>query len=439
MASRLCVVGLGKLGAPIAACFAARGFHVIGVDADVQKVQAVAERRPPVVEPGLVEMLAAAGARLEATKDLESAVAASDATFIVVPTPSEPDGGFSLTYVLAACEEIGRAIGRVERYHLVVLTSTVMPGSTGGPVAAVLERASGKRCGTDFGLCYGPEFIALGSVIRDFLNPDFVLVGESDPRAGETLAAIYRRTCERPAPVARMNFVNAELTKLSVNTFVTTKISFANMLARICERLPGGDVDVVTRALGLDTRVGGKYFRGAISYGGPCFPRDNAALSALSRRLGAPADLAETTDRFNREQIEWLAEYVQRAVPAGGSAGILGLTYKADTDVVDEAPGLLLARALGTRGVAVCVFDPVGQRNAMTAMGHAVRFAPTAEDCVTRSDVVVVATAWPEFGTLATGIWSRPDSPRTVIDCWRWLGHLANVDGVRYVGLGVGA
>ena len=153
-----------------------------------------------------------------------------------------------------------------------VLTSTVMPGMTGGPVRAALEETSGKRCGEDFGLCYGPEFIALGSVIRDFLNPDFLLIGESDSRSGEILEQLYHVVCENSPPVARMNLINAEITKLAVNTYVTTKISFANMLARICEKLPEANIDVVTSALGRDTRIGQKYLKGAVSYGDPAFP-----------------------------------------------------------------------------------------------------------------------------------------------------------------------
>ena len=227
--------------------------------------------------------------RLTAVTDIEAAVAQTDITFIVVSTPSDPAGGFSLRYVDPVCQAIGRALAKKTDYHLVCLTSTVMPGTTGGPVREMLEKASGKRVGADFGLCYSPEFIALGSVIRDFLNPDMLLIGESDDRAGETLQALYAQVCENKPTVARMSFVNAEITKLAVNTYVTTKISYANMLARICERLSGANVDVITSALGLDTRIGPKYLKGAVSYGGPCFPRDNLALAQLARQLGVPA------------------------------------------------------------------------------------------------------------------------------------------------------
>lgn len=192
MYNAISVVGLGKLGAPLAACLADKGFRVIGVDQDSRKVEAIRQSRAPVFEPGLDELLRVAGDRLTATDDLAAAVSATDITYVVVATPSEPGGGFSLRYVLPACERIGRALDAKDAFHVVSLTSSVMPGTTGGPVRSALEQTSGKRAGRDFGLCYNPEFIALGSVIRDFLNPDFLLIGESDPRSDEILEAIYK-------------------------------------------------------------------------------------------------------------------------------------------------------------------------------------------------------------------------------------------------------
>ncbi len=438
MSTTVCVVGLGKLGAPLAACLAAKGFHVLGVDADPVRIEAVSRGQPPVFEPGLEQVLRRAEGRLTATLDIKGAVAAADLTMILVPTPSEPAGGFSLRYVLPACEAVGRALAAKSEYHVVALTSTVMPGSTGGAVRLALEKASGKRCGTEFGLCYSPEFIALGSAIHDLLNPDFVLIGESDPRAGDALAALYEQLCDNSPAVARMNFMNAEITKLAVNTYVTTKISFANMLARMCERLPEANVDVITAALGLDSRIGPKYLKGAISYGGPCFPRDNHALAALAHHLGTPADIAQATDTFNRGQIRWLADLVQKNSSAGRTVGILGLTYKPGTNVVEEAVGLLLAQELAGRGIAVVAYDPAWGSDAGQGVGPQVRLAETAAECIQRADIVVLATPWPEFCSLPAEQWARNSPPRTVIDCWRVVKHLEHREGLRYISLGAG-
>ena len=447
MVSSISLIGLGKLGSPLVACFAARGFRVHAVDADSQKVEQITNALPPVHEPGLAELLQEGAQNISATQDTQAAVRDSDATFVVVGTPSEVDGGFSLRFAIPACEAIGRAIGAKDSYHLVVLTSTVMPGSTGNEILSTLERASGKRCGVDFGLCYSPEFIALGSVIRDFYYPDFLLIGESDPRAGDVLSDIYRRTCKNSPAIARMNWINAEITKLAVNTYITTKISYANMLARLCEKLPGADVNVVTDALGLDSRIGPKYLKGAVSYGGPCFPRDNRAFAALASRSGAFADLAEATDRFNRAQIPALADFIRSQQSASGAIGILGLTYKPNTDVVQESFGLLLAEHLASHNLHVVVFDPSADASKFLNGHKSVRVASSAQDCIAQSSVVVLATPWQEFRDLPISVWMQPPlsapsfrtSPRVVIDCWRALEHLEGSQSVRYVRLGAGS
>jgi UDPglucose 6-dehydrogenase len=437
MTTRACVIGLGKLGSPLAACLASKGLTVIGVDNDPRKVEAINRQQPPIHEPGLGELLAQTAGRLTAEADVEAAIRETDISFIVVSTPSEAGGGFSLRYVEPVCQAIGRALASKTEYHVVCLTSTVMPGTTGSLVREILEKASRKRVGTDFGLCYSPEFIALGSVIRDFLNPDMLLIGESDVRAGDFLQSLYAQVCENKPAVARMSFVNAEISKLAVNTYVTTKISYANMLARICEQLPGANVDVITSALGLDTRIGPKYLKGAVSYGGPCFPRDNLALAQLARQLGVPPDLAQAVDRFNRAQILWLADLVQHQTK--GPAGVLGLTYKAGTDVVEEAAGFLLAKELVSRGVKVLAFDPAYHRNSRGPAIEKLGFAASALDCIRESDVVVLATSWPEFSGIAPAQWARgPHKPRTVIDCWRAVKFLRDQPGVHYLALGLG-
>jgi len=432
------VVGLGRLGVPLLACLAARGLTVIGADLDPARVAAVAAGRSPIHEPGVEELLAAHGGRIGATCDTVAAVALSQVTFVVVATPSEADGQFSLRQVFGVCEDVGLALRSKVGFHLVVLTSTVMPGATGGEVRELLERVSGRRCGEDFGLCYSPEFVALGSVVHDLLHPDFVLIGESDPRSGEMLAGLYGRLCENAPPAARMSFVNAELAKLALNTFVTTKISFANMLAGLCEKLPGASVDTVTAAVGLDRRVGSRYLQGGAGYGGPCFPRDNAALAALAGRLGAQAFLAEATDRANRGEVERLAALVAARRAAGETVAILGLAYKPGTDVSEASQGLLLARALAGRNVPVIAWDPAALPSARAALDGTVRYAGSLAACIAAADVLVLSTPWPEIARLGGADLARAGSPRVLIDCWRLLDRPDIRAVVDYVALGLG-
>ncbi len=436
---KLSVIGLGKLGAVMAGVFADRGHQIIGVDVNEEFVSALNEGRPPVEEPGLAELIARNGSRLRATKDTAAAVAETEATFIIVPTPSDDDGAFSLRYVLPVVEAIGTALRHKNSYHLVVLSSTVMPGATGGEVLPLLEASSSRKCGQDFGLCYNPEFIALGSVIRDMCRPDMILIGESDSRAGTLLAGVYEPVCENQPQVARMNFVNAELTKLSVNTFVTTKISYANMLGEICERLAGADVDEVTRALGLDTRIGPKYLKGALGYGGPCFPRDNVAFAKLARNLGLEAILAEATHKVNQLQVPRLAALTKSLLPEGGAVGILGVSYKPSTNVVEESQGMALAAHLLAEGVKMNIYDPAAMENARRVLPEGkVSYHPSAAECAGASQVVVIVTPWDEFRQLRPEHLNTTMGTPSVVDCWRILDRGKFESGANYVTLGIG-
>ena len=432
---KISVVGLGKLGAPMSACFASKGYSVIGVDLDPKTIQMMNEGTAPVLEPGLQDLLTSNNQKLVATDDYDRAVLDSDVTFIVVPTPSDEQGAYSLKYVLSACEGIGKALRKKSTYHIVVLVSTVLPGVTESEVKSQLEGYSGRRCGVDLGLCYSPEFIALGDAIRGFLHPDLVLIGESDPRAGDLLSSFYATVCESDVPIVRMDIVNAELAKLAINAYVTVKITFANTLARMCERLPGGNVDSVSSALGLDHRIGPKYLKGAIGYGGPCFPRDNRAFAYLARQLDMKARLAEVTDLENRWQTEFLAETVKSRVTQGGTVGILGLAYKPNTNVVEESQGLLLAQSLLNADIPTIVYDPVPIEKDQTGLVGPVTFACSIEQCVSAADVVVITTPGEEFKHIPPELFET--RRRVIIDCWRILEPECYKNVGEYVALGI--
>jgi UDPglucose 6-dehydrogenase len=436
---KISIIGLGKLGAPMSAVMAHKGHTVVGVDINPHYVNAIREGRAPVNEPHLAEMIQANQERLTATENYEEAILVTDLTFIIVPTPSGADGRFSMNYVLQVAERIGRALRKKNAWHLVVLSSTVMPGSVSGELLPALERHSGKRCPEHFGLCYNPEFIALGSVVRDMLTPDMILIGESDPRSGGILEELYSGVCESNPRIQRMNYVNAELTKLSVNTFVTTKISYANMLAQICETLPGADSDVVTAALGCDTRIGTKYLKGALGYGGPCFPRDNVAFSALARANGVPALLAEATDALNKRQVPRLANLVLSQLPKGGTVGVLGLSYKPNTEVIEESQGVAIAQALLEAGARVVVYDPTAMENARRVLNGDAIFAANAAECVRQSDVLAITTPWAEFQELPLSAFQRSAGDMTVLDCWRVLPERIADSIENYLTLGKGA
>jgi UDPglucose 6-dehydrogenase len=432
---RISVVGLGKLGAPLVAVLASKGFEVVGVDRVPTAVSELRAGRAPVMEPGLQDLLAGSLGRIDATTDIQFAIATSEITFVVLPTPTDNDGRFSTAHVISAIREIGAALRSKTTYHLVVITSTVMPGSTGGPIRQALEISSGRHLGSDLGLCYNPEFIALGSVISDMLRPDLVLIGESDAHAGDLLASIYERVCDNRPYIHRMNFVNAEITKMSVNTFVTGKISFANMVSDICDRLPGADASTVLSAIGCDARIGNKYLSPALGYGGPCFPRDNAAFASMARAIGAQADFAEAADSINRRQPARVVNLVRSLLPRG-TIGVLGLSYKPATALIEESQGLAIASQLAAVGYRVIAFDPQAGDAATSVLRGEVQIMEQAQTCVEMADLLIIATPWPAFKDIPQEAFRRPNGPMFVIDCWRMLpfANFADVINLIYLG-----
>lgn len=432
--SSFSIIGLGKLGSSMAAAIASRGHEVVGVDVKDENIRKLNAGRAPVEETHLEETIASNVDRLRATGDVREAVHATDMSFLVVPTPSDDRGAFSLQYLRKACRDVGEALASKPAYHDVVITSTVLPGSTRYGLLPILEEASGKNAGEDFGLCYSPEFIALGSIIRDFLNPDFTLVGEYDVRSGEHLEEAYDEILENDAPCKRMSLENAELAKVAVNTFVTTKVTFANMIADLCERIPGGDVDAVTDALGEDKRIGHAYLTGALGYGGPCFPRDNQALSFFARQIGSRAALAEVTDSTNRAIPGDIADRVMDRIDSGARVAVLGLAYKPDSHVVEESQGVALANAAAEQCTDVVAYDPLAQENARRDLNDGIELAPSLSDCLTDADVVLITTRDPEFRELSADDFGRAGEGVRIVDFWRILdGKFVDAEDIEYL------
>ena len=435
------IIGLGKLGLPMAAIHAYRGYDVIGLDVSEWLVNEVKVGRCPISETGLEELMPKLNNRLQVTTNYDEAVGNSDVSFIIVPTPSGEDGKFSNDYVLSAIRNIASVLKNKRGYHLVVVTSTVMPGTMENEVKPELEMLSGKKCGKDFGLCYSPEFIALGNVIDGMLNPDAVLIGESDKKAGSMLEGIYRKVCTNNPPIRHMSWWNAEVAKLSLNVFMTTKMSLANMYAEVCKEIPLGDVDDVTGFLGLDSRIGSKYLKGATSWGGPCFPRDGRAFITFAKEMGIDCPIQRAVVDFNRE---YNSNFARRAMalldyPFNKTVSILGLTYKPNTDVVEESASLEMARMFCNAGLKVRVFDPAGMENAKGELeGLEIEYAKDIADCLSGSDLCVLATPWDAFRALKAGMFVGNMRKPMVLDCWRMLDGKELMElGIEYHAVGV--
>lgn len=402
------VVGLGKLGLPLTVSLASKGFQVIGVDIDETKVETINSGISPVSETGLQETLSRYKDSIVATLDYDYALKNSDVTFVFTNTPSNPDGSYSTRQLESACREIGKALQDKDAFHVVVIMSTVLPLTCEEKLKAILEEHSRKKCGVQFGLCHAPEFVALGSVIHDFLNPDFFLIGESDPKSGRMVENIFRKLSD--SKIVRTSIVNAELAKIAINCFLTTKISFANTLGEMCEKLPNASANTVTSILGLDHRISAGFLRAGLGYGGPCFPRDNKAFSFLAKQLDCQAWLAEATDKVNAIQVDRVIGKVKNILREKGTVAVLGLSYKPNTEIVEASQSLEIAKNLSGLGYEVKVYDPKAMDEARTILGDSVVYCDSLQQCVENTDLCIVATPWKEFEHLEVGV--------PVINCW---------------------
>lgn len=394
------VIGLGKLGAPFAVMAESAGHSVLGVDDSSETVQAINDRRAHIVEPDYEALLKSA-THLEAVTTPSDQVldklALADMTFIIVPTPSMVEGNFSLRYITDAVALIGHALFLHDRPHTVVIVSTVSPGSM-----QWIQEELTRQAGREVDLCYNPEFIALGSVLRNLAKPDFVLIGESSTTAGDALVRFYHSVLASDAPIHRMNFINAEIAKISLNAFITMKISFANTLSQICAAVPGADCHTIVNAIGRDVRIGRKYLEGGVPFGGPCFPRDNRAFGHFAQQYGNDARLAVATHDVNTDQFRYIIDLIWSLQPK--RLAILGLAYKPNTTITDYALGFTLADWAESAQLSVASFDenlkhPTSVESAAKAVEDADLVVLThghyASECTDES--VVIIDCWHRF------------------------------------------
>src|SRR6516165_1025652 len=428
------IFGLGKVGHTMAACLGAAGNTVVACDSNAAIVDAINARQYVTPEPGVAERIAELDqSRLRATTSAEDAVLDSDTSIVIVPTPSNVLGGFSLRYVLRVCHEIGAALRRKKDKHIVSVASTVLPGASEYSIIPALEATSGRRIGDGLGYCYNPSFIALGEVVKGMETPDYVLIGEADLKSGDRLEALHKTMISNDAPVVRMKLIEAEISKIACNTHETMRVSFANMLFSLCAEVPGADVDKITGALSY--RMGQRFFRGAVPYGGPCWPRDNRALAVFMDAVGVPSLMPRTIDQINAEHGQYLLRKVLSATKAGETVGLLGLSYKPGTPVIERSFGVDLANWLATEGRRVIAWDPLAMAEARKVLGDTIAYAANAEGCLSQSGVAIIINPMKDFADVD---WSAAARAR-VLDPRRCLPKAAIEKIGTYVALGQGS
>jgi UDPglucose 6-dehydrogenase len=392
---RIAMIGGGYVGLVSGACFAEFGIDVTVMEVDAAKLGALQDGRLPIYEPGLDKLVAenVAAGRLSFTGDLTEAVHGAEAIFIAVGTPTRRgDGHADLSYVFAAAEQVARAMTG----YAVIVTKSTVPVGTSRRIAEIVSTA---RPDLEFDVASNPEFLREGNAIGDFMRPDRVVIGAESERARDMLRQLYRPLYLIEAPIVFTGIETAELTKYAANAFLAIKITFINEMADLCEKV-GADVHDVARGIGLDGRIGRKFLHPGPGYGGSCFPKDTLALMRTALDYGAPSRLVEATVGVNDARKSSMALRVIHA--CGGSVrgktiGVLGLTFKPETDDMRDSPSIpIIARLVGD-GATIRAFDPEGMEQARTVLPASVVYCRDALDAAAGVDALVVVTEWNEF------------------------------------------
>jgi UDPglucose 6-dehydrogenase len=394
---RIAMIGAGYVGLVSGACLADFGHHVVCVDKDVTKIGALERGEIPIYEPGLLDLVNSnvKEARLSFATTLEEPVRAADVVFIAVGTPSRRgDGHADLSYVYDAAREIAAALDG----FTVVITKSTVPVGTCDEVERIIHEA---RPDADVLVVSNPEFLREGAAIHDFKHPDRIVVGTQDERAKKVVAEIYRPISLNQVPILYTGRRTAELIKYAANAFLATKITFINEIADLCEKV-GADVQEVARGMGLDNRIGSKFLHAGPGFGGSCFPKDVRALIKTAQDHAVPLRILEAVAAVNDNRKRAMARKVSAVFSGalrGKSVGVLGLTFKPNTDDMREAPSLALITALQDMGARVRVFDPAGMSQAQTVLENVV-YCDSAYDCAEAVDALVIATEWEQFRAL---------------------------------------
>lgn len=444
---RVSVIGSGYVGLVSGVCLAEKGHRVTCVDIDATKVDRINKGIPPIYEEGLEQLLKKnLGSGFQAMSNLKAAIAESEVTLIAVGTPFDGKA-IDLTHVKRVAQEIGACLKDKAAYHAVVVKSTVVPGTTDTIVKQLLEQASGKRAGVDFGLGMNPEFLTEGQAIQDFMNPDRIVLGGIDERSMDVLEHLY--TGFDGVMKVRTNTRTAEMIKYTSNALLATMISFSNEIANLCSALGGIDAADVMQGVhasnylsvstGLNRRVKApiaSFLFAGCGFGGSCLPKDVSALIAHGQQVGVSMQVLESVMKTNEQQPRRTLSILRKHFPdiRGLRVGILGLAFKPDTDDMRESPAIPIIRLLLAEKAIIKAYDPVAIPEAKRLfVGEPVEYAPSLQECISTVDAIVLVTSWKEFESVPE-LLKNVDPQPLVIDGRRQLDKHTIA---RYTGIGL--
>lgn len=393
----ICVVGTGYAGLVTGACFADFGINVTCVDKDRGKIKTLGKGEIPFFEPGLKEIVTKnlKQGRLSFTTDLADAIRKSLVVFIAVGTPSKEDGSVDLSYI----EEVAGSVAKNLNGYKVVVTKSTVPVGTGSLIRKIISEGNAEEA--MFDVAANPEFLREGSAVEDFMRPNRVIIGVTSPQAAAILKDLYSPLYLIETPFVITELETAELIKYGSNAFLAMKISFINEMANLCETV-GADVHTVAKAMGLDRRIGPKFLHPGPGFGGSCLPKDTLALKKIARDGGYEFKLVEAVLEVNSRQRRLMVEKIKKVLGglSGRVIGVLGLTFKPNTDDIRESPAIDIVRALIGEGALIRAYDPVGVENAKKVLPKGVTYCEDSYGAAEGSDALVILTEWNQFRML---------------------------------------
>ena len=424
---KISVIGLGKLGLPFAFFLASHGNKILCYDKNKNILDSIKKKKTPFVEPHLEEYIQKYAKNVKVCKSVEDLIDITNVTFLVLPTPSQRDGSFSNQYILNVLKKIGKSLkNKRNKKHLINVTSTLSPYSCEKILIPSLEKHNLKN-EKDFLISYNPHFIAQGTTIYNLNNPDILLIGANSPVAERILINIYKKIYKKKNVFKSLNLLESEIAKLSVNTFITNKISFANYISELSENSQNTDASKILNVIGQDKRIGHAYMKIGTRFSGPCFPRDNKALANFANKIGIKNDLPRVIDRINNRQtlrLIKIIKFAKRKFKKGINIGILGLSYKKDTNIIHDSQGYdliskLCSCKIGIRNIFV--FDRFIKDFSIYKNNNLISIKKSIVDLTKLSDILLIMYKDNYFLKLK---YIKPKKAKIIVDCWGLFDHI---------------
>lgn len=427
------------MGLSFASVLSSKGFDIVGIDTDKEKLDIIKSGKSPFYEPKIEETLQKAlQKKLMLSDKIKYAVNNCDLIFVTVGTPMSLDGNIDLQIILNACKKIGEALLKTQNKPNIIIKSTVIPGTTINKIKRKLELKSLKKEGKGFTLITNPEFLREGRAIEDTINPHLIVIGSNTKQSAEKLKKFYKKIHGEKIPMIITNNITAEIIKYANNSFLATKISFINNIANLCQTLPGTNVDVVAKAIGIDPRIGQQFLNAGPGYGGSCLPKDVQAMMIFQKKIGEESILLNAVHQTNILQINKIINLIEKSVGSlkNKHIAILGLSFKEKSDDIRESTSIKLIKILLKKQAKISVHDPKAIENTRLIFGDKINYFNKIKDALNDTHCTVIMTPWEQYSNLNNSDFNGMKK-KIIIDTRRILN--LNDSNLTYIGLGIGS